>query len=61
MIIIKNHPEELARAGAEIFCRTAKIAVAQKDRFTVALSGGTTPRPMHRLLAKDPYRSEIPW
>ena len=60
-IIVKDHPEELAGAGAEIFCRTAKIAVAQKGRFTVALSGGSTPRPMHHLLATDPYRSEIPW
>lgn len=60
-IIIKNHPADLARAGAEIFSRAAKTAAAQKGRFTVALSGGTTPRPMHRLLAKDPYRSEIPW
>lgn len=60
-IIINNSPEELARAGAEIFCRSAEIAVAQKGRFTVALSGGTTPRPMHRLLAGDPYRSVIPW
>ena len=60
-IIIKDHPEELARAGAEIFCKAAKIAVAQKGRFTVALSGGTTPRLMHRLLAMDPFRSEIPW
>jgi len=60
-IIIKDHPEELARAGAEIFCSAAKTAVAQKGRFTVALSGGTTPRPMHRLLAGAPYQSEVPW
>ena len=60
-IIIKNHPEELARVGAEMFSKTAKIAVAQKGRFTVALSGGSTPRPMHRLLAREPFRSEIPW
>jgi 6-phosphogluconolactonase len=60
-IIINDHPEELARAAAEIISRTAKIAVAQKGSFAIALSGGTTPRPMHRLLAKNPYRSEIPW
>lgn len=27
----------------------------------VALSGGSTPRPMHRLLGEEPYLSEIPW
>jgi len=60
-IIVKAHPEELARAGADIFRSAAETAVAQKGRFTVALSGGSTPRPMHRLIAKDPYRSGIPW
>jgi 6-phosphogluconolactonase len=27
----------------------------------VALSGGSSPRPMHRLLGEEPYLSEIPW
>jgi 6-phosphogluconolactonase len=30
-------------------------------RFSVALSGGSTPRPMNRLLATEPYASQIPW
>lgn len=60
-IIIKDPLEELARAGAEIFSRAAKTAVAQKGRFAVALSGGSTPRPMHRILATEPFRSETPW
>jgi len=59
--MVKAHPEELARAGAEIFCRSAQTAVAQRGRFTVAISGGNTPRLMHHLLATNPYRSRIPW
>ncbi|MEW6671244.1 MAG: 6-phosphogluconolactonase [Thermodesulfobacteriota bacterium] len=59
--IIKDHPEEIVRVGAEIVRKAAGYAVAHRGRFTMALSGGTTPRPMHRLLAEDPYRSDIPW
>ncbi len=51
----------LARKGAEIFYRTAKETLAQQDRFTVAISGGSTPRAMHRLLSQEPYLSDIAW
>ncbi|MFW6054808.1 MAG: 6-phosphogluconolactonase, partial [Thermodesulfobacteriota bacterium] len=52
---------QMAVAGAEI-CRTAALeAVQKKRRFTLALSGGSTPRLMHRLLAREPYLGEIPW
>lgn len=60
-IIVANHPGELAERGARIFVQTAKDCVAQKEFFSVAISGGSTPRPMHRVLAKEPYRSEVPW
>ncbi len=60
-ILIKDNPEDLAWAGAELFCKAAETAVSQKGCFTVALSGGSTPRPMHRLLTKDPFRTGIPW
>jgi 6-phosphogluconolactonase len=60
-IIIADGPEDLAIRGADIFRATARKAVEAKGRFTVVLSGGTTPRPMHRRLGEEPYRSDIPW
>ncbi len=60
-IMVTNDPSELARTAAGIFRTTAKDCVAQKNLFTAAISGGSTPRDMHRLLAKEPYRSDIPW
>jgi 6-phosphogluconolactonase len=60
-IIVANEPSELARTAADIFTSTAKDCVTQTNLFTVAISGGSTPRDMHRLLAEEPYRSEIPW
>jgi len=60
-VIVTPGIERLAAEGAELFQRTAVASVARTGLFTVAVSGGSTPRPMHRLLAEEPYRSSIPW
>lgn len=51
----------LAREAAERFVAIAKSAVARTGRFTVALSGGSTPKLLYALLAAEPYRSSLPW
>ncbi|WP_431212574.1 6-phosphogluconolactonase [Puia sp. P3] len=33
----------------------------KRDRFTIALSGGSTPRALHKLLAAAPYKDQIDW
>lgn len=38
-----------------------QLAAASTDRFRVALSGGTTPQSMYRLLAEEPLRARFPW
>ncbi|MGD9318658.1 MAG: 6-phosphogluconolactonase [Desulfobacteraceae bacterium] len=60
-IIITGDPTQLAETAANIFATTAKNCVTQTELFTVAISGGSTPRHMHRLLAKDAYSSDMPW
>jgi polyphosphate glucokinase len=48
-------------AAAEFFVQ-AMTAVGNKDVFSVALSGGSTPRGLFSLLASDPkWRAEVPW
>lgn len=60
--IIKNlNAANLARKGAEIFSKAAKESVGLRRRFAVGISGGSTPRNMHRMLAEEPYLSDIPW
>ena len=54
-------PAGAAAASAERFAELAREAVDRRGRFSVALSGGTTPRAAYRLLAEEPYRSRIPW
>ena len=53
--------DEVARSGAELFSQAAGQAVTRYGRFAVALSGGSTPREMHRLLAERPFVDRIPW
>lgn len=60
-IIIANNLEHLARICTDFFFRTAVESMTRSDRFSVALSGGSTPRPMHRLLATPPFLTDIPW
>ncbi len=48
-------------AAAEFFLQ-AVAAVGARQRFTVALSGGSTPRDLFQLLATDPkWSAQLPW
>lgn len=39
----------------------AKERSAARGQFTIALSGGSTPRPLYQALASPPYASEMEW
>jgi 6-phosphogluconolactonase len=51
----------LAQTAAEYFARAAAENIAQTGRFTVSLSGGSTPKAMFALLAAEPFASRIDW
>jgi 6-phosphogluconolactonase len=46
---------------AEEFGCLATASVATSGQFTVALVGGSTPKAAYALLAREPYRSSLPW
>ena len=49
-------------AGAAKWIADYITATLQKqDRFTVVLSGGSTPKKLHSLLAASPYKEQIDW
>ena len=54
---------ELARAAAEEIAQAVGETVRHADRFTLALSGGSTPEALYRLLAsrEEPFRDRLPW
>jgi 6-phosphogluconolactonase len=53
-------PQELFAAAAEEVVRAATEAVKNRGRFTIALSGGSTPRNLFTLLATN-ARNSLPW
>jgi 6-phosphogluconolactonase len=53
-------PQELSGAAAEELIRASEDAVTQRGRFTVALSGGSTPNNLYTLLATN-ARASLPW
>lgn len=52
--------EEFFRGAAETFCKIGSDAIRERGRYTVALSGGSTPRTLHQQLASSFSRS-LPW
>jgi len=61
MIRIFNDPEELSWAGAEIFTAAAQKAIDEKGKFTVALTGGSSPAKLYALLADPENAQKVDW
>lgn len=59
-IRVLNTPAELFPAAAKEFAALAAQAVQSRGRFTVALSGGSTPKSLYALLAGGAVPG-IPW
>ncbi|MGH9820324.1 MAG: 6-phosphogluconolactonase [Pyrinomonadaceae bacterium] len=60
-IIVARDVAELNRFAAEKFIDIAEGAIDQRGRFDVALSGGSTPKALFRLLASEPFRTRVDW
>ncbi|HZA52807.1 MAG TPA: 6-phosphogluconolactonase, partial [Candidatus Udaeobacter sp.] len=52
---------DLNRRAADYLTYLAEEVAARSARFTVALSGGSTPKSVYALLASDGYKERIPW
>lgn len=53
-------PQELFQAAADEVIRAANEAVRQEGQFTIALSGGSTPRGLYTLIAAN-AAGTLPW
>jgi 6-phosphogluconolactonase len=58
---ISPNPQALAEEAARRFAVLARGAIGARGRFGVALSGGSTPKTLLRLLALPPYRDTLDW
>jgi len=53
--------EALSVAAAKWIAERISDTLKTKDRFTIALSGGSTPKRLHELLAQAPYKETLDW
>ena len=53
----------MSQTAAENFVEIANRAIADKNNFTVALAGGSTPKSLYQLLADEnqPFRAQVEW
>jgi 6-phosphogluconolactonase len=51
----------LSHAAANFIVLESNKMVAEKGSFSIALSGGSTPKLLFELLAQPPYKDAIPW
>jgi 6-phosphogluconolactonase len=52
---------DAAALAARVALWIADLACHSRGRFSVCLSGGSTPRALYRLLAAEPLRDVMPW
>lgn len=61
MVEIFKNVDELSYRAAEVFCKTASEAIERNGRFTVALTGGSSPANLYKLLAHPPFAAKVRW
>ena len=60
-VVVHPSLEALSREAASRFQRLAADSIAVVGRFSLALSGGSTPRALYHLLSEQPLREAIDW
>lgn len=60
-VVVLPDTAALARKAAERFAALARESVEARGQFTVALSGGNTPKAMYAALAGPDFRESVPW
>jgi 6-phosphogluconolactonase len=60
-IVVLPDINQIAQEAARRWIEIAQGAVAERGSFSVALSGGKTPRTLYELLAVEPWRAQAPW
>jgi len=60
-IHVVENADALAREAAMRIIAASKAAIGRKGSFSIALSGGSTPKVTFSLLAQQPLRSQVDW
>lgn len=60
-LVILPDLEAVAQTAAKRILALSSAALATQDWFSVAFSGGSTPRRLYETLAEPPYSEQVPW
>jgi 6-phosphogluconolactonase len=60
-LLILPDTDALAEEAAQRIVKAAQKAIQESGHFSLALSGGSTPQQLYRLLATKPYSEQIEW
>jgi 6-phosphogluconolactonase len=58
---IYKDADDLSAHAAKWIADYISATLKKQDRFTIALSGGSTPQKLHMLLAASPYKEQVDW
>ncbi|RYG43861.1 MAG: 6-phosphogluconolactonase [Chitinophagaceae bacterium] len=59
--IVAKNTDELSKMFADWLVDYVKETLQKQDRFTISLSGGSTPKKLYQLLATNEYAGKIDW
>lgn len=59
--VVCPNPSALARQAAERIVKACQLSIRLRNRFTIALAGGSTPKLTYELLAQPPFASQVDW
>jgi 6-phosphogluconolactonase len=60
-LVVCRDADDMAERAARLLTLLAQEAVRERGLFTIALSGGATPRVLYERLAARPFLTDIPW
>ena len=60
-ILYFHNLDTMSEHAAEVISGLAADAVRERSAFTMALSGGNTPKRLYEMLAAPPFKDRIPW
>ncbi|MEJ2076493.1 MAG: 6-phosphogluconolactonase [Acidobacteriota bacterium] len=59
-VLMRDDPEEMNREIVQTVVNVLEHSLQERSRATVFLAGGSTPRPIYELLARD-FGQKLPW
>lgn len=61
MIVVYDNPTLLSQALAQFFIYKCQESIRERGKFTVCLTGGSSPKELYRLLSSPDFSKQIDW